>query len=167
MSIHHGSQPKSPAERLPQPPADGLPDEEDLPPWLPTGQKWQELPQEIRRAVPRLLTPAYRQFVLEAPDELQRSVGLTLVHLLWLELCNQTRVAEVVADRTCLTAVLNDPEDMIDQHLNLVAAKGQTTELLVKLRLVGEALARTATAGPPGLPPGARSPLPAPRCPGS
>jgi hypothetical protein len=147
-----------------KPPAENLPAAENLPPWLPTGERWEALPQNLRQAVPRLLVPAYRQFVLDAPDELQRSVGLTLVHLFWLELCNQARLSEVVADPTCLAAVLNNPEEMIDRHLNLVAAKGQTTELLVKLRLVNEALARSVAAPPPNLlPPATLASEPSPR----
>jgi hypothetical protein len=136
-----------------KPPAEDLPAAETLPPWLPTGERWESLPQNLRQAVLRLLTPAYRQFVLDAPDELQRSIGLTLVHLLWLELCSQARLGDVVAAPTCLAAVLNDPEEMIGRYLNLVAAKNQTTELLVKLRLVNEALARSAATPTPRLPP--------------
>lgn len=120
------------------------PDRDTLPPWLPVGSRWNDLPQEIRQAVSRILVPAYRQLVLDAPDELQRSTGLTLVHLLWLELCNQIHMVDVVADPTSFAATMNNPEKMIDQHLNLVAAKSQTAELLVKLRLVNEALARSA-----------------------
>ena len=71
-----------------------------LPPWLPVGDRWNDLPEAIRQAVPRILVPAYRQFVLDAPDELQRSIGLTLVHLLWLEVCDQMHLVEVVADPT-------------------------------------------------------------------
>jgi hypothetical protein len=127
------------------------PDRDVIPPWLPVGNRWNELPEAVRDAVPRILVPAYREFVLDAPDELQRSVGLTLVHLLWLEVCDQMRLVEVVADPTSLATTLNDPNKMIDRHLNLVAAKGQTAELLVKLRLVNEALARSATPPRPGL----------------
>jgi hypothetical protein len=128
----------TPAPSLPSP------DPDVLPPWLPVGDRWNELPEAVRQAVPRILVPAYRQFVLDAPDELQRSVGLTLVHLLWLEVCDQMHPVEVVADPTSLAATLSNPEEMIDRHLNLVAAKSQTAELLVKLRLVHEALARSA-----------------------
>jgi hypothetical protein len=125
------------------------PDRAVLPHWLPVGDAWNSLPEPVRHAVPILLVPAYRRFVLDVSDELQRSVGLTLVHLLWLEICTQTSLAEVVANPLCLAATLNNPNQMIDRHLNLVAAKSQTTELLTKLRLVNEALARSA---PPALP---------------
>jgi hypothetical protein len=160
-----------PKRKPASPSPNGLAADDTLPPWLPVGDRWQNLPAAIRQAVPRVLVPAYRQFVLEAPDELQRSIGLTLVHLIWLEVCDQARLSEVVADPTCLAAVLNDPEKMIDRHLGLVAAKSQTSELLIKLRLVNEALARSAAPAPPGLPPppspGPYSPLPAPYSPAS
>ena len=140
MRTKHRSKPKPPRVVPP-------PDAEARPPWLPTGDRWNDLPEAIRQAVPSVVVPAYRQFVLDAPDELQRSIGLTLVHLLWLEICDQARLTEVVADPSSLAAVLNNPEQMIDRHLNLVAAKSQTAELLVKLRLVTEALARSPVSG--------------------
>jgi hypothetical protein len=120
----------------------------DVPHWVPTGDRWNGLPEEIRRAVPRILAPAYRRFVLDAPGELERSVGLTLVHLMWLEVCDQVYMAIATADPTSLDAILKNPEEMIDRHLNLVTAKCQTAELLVKLRLVSEALERPAPTTP-------------------
>ena len=98
--------------------------------------------------VPRILTPAYRRFVLDAPGELERSIGLTLVHLMWLEVCDQIHLATATADPSSLDAILKNPEDMIDRHLHLVTAKCQTAELLVKLRLVTEAIQRPPTTAP-------------------
>ena len=114
----------------------------DIPHWLPTGRHWDDLPQNIRRAVSRILTPAYRRFVLEAPAELERSVGLTLVHLMWLELCDQIQLATVAGNPTGLDAILKTPEDMIDRHLRLATVKCQTAELLLKLRVATEMLQR-------------------------
>jgi hypothetical protein len=48
------------------------------------------------------------------------------------------------------------------RHLELVMAKCQASELLVKMRLVGEAMKRTAGALPIPPPPGSLSVLPAP-----
>jgi hypothetical protein len=47
--------------------------EPSLPPWLPVGRRFDELPEAIRQAVPGVIAPAYRQFVLHAPDESQRN----------------------------------------------------------------------------------------------
>jgi hypothetical protein len=155
-------EPKKTPASAPTPP----PDPDQLPPWLPTGNRWNDLPEALRQAVPRVLIPAYRQFVLDAADQLQRSAGMTLVHLLWLELCNQMHMVDAVADPMSLAATVNDPERMIDRHLTLVAAKSQTTELLAKLRLIGETLAAVPRPGVPSLGtdrrPPARDPAPAP-----
>jgi hypothetical protein len=152
----------------------------DFPHWLPTDNRWQSLPQNIRDAVPRILAPAYRRFVLEAPSELERSVGLTLVHLAWLELCGQVQLAIAAGDPTSLDAILNNPDDMLDRHLRLATVKCQTAELLMKLRIVQSALNRPAplpelpppsvpTAPPPFAPvsslPSLLSPLPSPLSP--
>ena len=134
--------------------------DEDVPYWVPSGTTWQLMPSGVRRAVSQVLAPAYRRFVLDAPGELERSIGLTLVHLMWLEICDQVRLADAAADETSLTAVLSDPTALIGRHLHLAASKCQTAELLVKLRMVREAFERPPAAA---LPPAALSaPAPAP-----
>lgn len=124
---------------------------------MPDGETWQHLPDGVRQAVSRVLAPAYRRFVLDAPGELERSVGLTLVHLMWLEVCDHVRLAEAAADPTSLAAVLSNPEEMIGRHLHLAASKCRAAELLTKLRMVREAFEP---------PPAAALPAPAPLFPG-
>lgn len=114
----------------------------DLPYWLPTDHRWKALPEELRQAIPRILTPAYRRFVLEAAGEMERSMGLTLVHLMWLELCGHCQLAVAAANPESIHAILQNPDDLIDRHLRLVATKCQTAELLTKIRLLDEMLAR-------------------------
>ena len=75
-------------------------------------------------------------------------MGLTLVHLMWLELCGHVQLAVAAADPNALAAILQDPDDMIDRHLHLVATKCQTAELLVKLRIMSEMLDRPVPAAP-------------------
>jgi hypothetical protein len=114
----------------------------DAPHWLPGGQQWKQIPKELRSAVVKILTPAYHRFVVDAPGELERSVGLTLVHLTWLELCGQLQMASAVSDPTSAAAILQDPDDLIDRHLRLVTTKCQTSELLMKLRIMSEMFPR-------------------------
>ena len=134
----------------------------DIPYWVPSGDGWKNTPEEIRRAIPQVLAPAYRQFVLEASGELERSIGLTLVHLIWLEVCCQVHLAVAAADPTSLAAVLNNPEAMIARHLELVMAKCQAAELLVKMRLVSQSLQRPSSALPILPPPSSTGILPVP-----
>jgi hypothetical protein len=133
--------PRHPVRRQSLSPRAESPPEPDpnLPHWLPVGDDWGSLPKSIRQAVPQILTPAYRRFVLEAPGELERSFGLTLVHLMWLELCDQAKLV-AATDPNSLDAVLGNAEQLTERHLHLVSAKCQTAELLVKLRLLGETL---------------------------
>lgn len=133
------------APRSRQPPVERDP---DIPHWLPAGGGWEKLPQEIRETVSRFITPAYRRFVLEAPSEIERAVGTTLVHLMWLELCGQLQLAQAAVDPQSLDAVLQNPEEMIARHLHLATVKCQTAELMVKLRVINDALDRAPVARP-------------------
>jgi hypothetical protein len=144
--------------KKPRPAAAAIPRDPDAPHWLPAGKRWNEMPEEIRQAVARILTPAYRRFVLDAPGELERSVGLTLVHLMWIEICDQIKMAVVGSDPSSLEAVLSSPEDMIDRHLRLATVKCQTAELLLKLRMVSEMLDRPPAQRGPGCQPALEAP---------
>jgi hypothetical protein len=151
---------QEPKPRQPNPPPPKkepvAPTAPDVPYWIPNDDGWNKLPQQVREAVPIILAPAYRRFVLEAPGELERSIGLTLVHLTWLELRNQIELA-VASDPNSFEAMLKNPEDMLDRHLRLATAKCQAAELLLKVQLVQNALQRSGTS--PALPP---LPRPAP-----
>jgi len=114
----------------------------DVPHWLPAGTCWEKLPQIIRDAVSRFVAPAYHRFVLEAPSEIERAIGTTLVHLMWLELCGQLQMAQAAADPESLDALLQNPEELIARHLHLGSVKCQTAELMVKLRVINDALER-------------------------
>ncbi len=130
----------------------------DAPHWLPAGSRWNEMPEEIREAVSRILAPAYRRFVLDAPGELERSIGLTLVHLMWIEVCDQVKMAVVGANPQSLDAVLSSPESMIERHLRLTTVKCQTAELLLKLRVVSETLQAPPATGGAGCQPALAAP---------
>jgi hypothetical protein len=118
----------------------------DVPYWIPRDSGWTALSETTRQAVTQILAPAYRQLVLEAQGEVERSVGITLVHLMWLEICGQIPLAPAVADPWSAVVLTGDPEVMVTRHLHLVAAKCQSAELLSKVRMVGEVLRRGAVA---------------------
>ena len=143
--------PRTPRSR--KPPVERGP---DVPHWLPAGTCWEKLPQIIRDAVARFVAPAYCRFVLEAPSQIERAIGATLVHLMWLELCGQLQMAQAAVDPESLDALLQNPEVLIARHLHLASVKCQTAELMVKLRVINDALER----GKPILP--ALTPGPSP-----
>jgi hypothetical protein len=123
------------------------------PHWIPSDYRWNNFPPQVRDAVERIVTPAYRRFVLEAPGELERSVGLTLVHLTWLEICDQIQMALLSADPQSLDAVLGDFDGSLERHLRLASVKCSTAELLMKLRIVDHlAAGRPPPNSPAALP---------------
>ena len=113
-----------------------LPRPEGAPHWLPRGGFWEELSEGVQRAAGEILVPAYRRLVLEVDDELERSAGMTLVHLMWLEICGQQAMADIVGNRESIYSIVKDPEAQVARHLELLGAKNNTAELLLKLRMV-------------------------------
>jgi cell division inhibitor SulA len=90
----------------------------------------------LQWAVQEILTPAYRQLVLEAPDELERTAGLSLVHLIWLELSEQAEMGPVIAEPDRLMKSLNDRAGLIARHLQLLSAKSEMAQLLTRIRAI-------------------------------
>lgn len=118
----------------------------NAPYWVPVGNVWDRLPESMRQAVADVLAPAYERLVRRVSDDLERSAGITLVHLMWLEISDQLRLAQIVADRDTVLGELAEqrPAEVIAEHLRLVTAKNATAELLVKLRAVRQMLQGTA-----------------------
>ena len=85
----------------------------NLPHWLPVGDSWTGYSQKRPPAVPQILAPAYRRFVLEETGEMERSFGLTLVHLMWLELCDRAKLV-AATDPNSLDAVFGNAEQLAD-----------------------------------------------------
>ncbi|NLX98477.1 MAG: hypothetical protein GXY83_20140 [Rhodopirellula sp.] len=141
-------------------PRPGLPEPgDDAPYWLPTGSLWHDLSPAIKKAVHQILVPLWKRIVLEAQDDLEQAAGATLVHLMWLELCDQAHIGAVVGTRDSIVAIRANPDAMVARHLNLVSAKNQTWALLARQRMAREVLARVdgslpppRTSGPPALP---------------
>jgi len=54
--------------------------------WMPPGVTLDNLSEELRAAILGVLTPAYQKLVVAARPGLEQSTGMTVVHLLWLEI---------------------------------------------------------------------------------
>jgi hypothetical protein len=143
---------KKETKKPPQPAAIEIPRSPDAPHWIPDNDAWNTLPKKTRLAVSKILAPAYRRFVLDADDELERTVGMTLVHLIWLEICDQLQMAGALADPLSLDAVINDSKDMVERHIRLAAAKCQSADLMLKVRMINRVLLSQTVPSPLGLP---------------
>lgn len=106
----------------------------DRPPaWIPEDVDFHNMPEAVRQAVADIVEPAYRRLVAEAEDPLERSVGITIVHLMWLEILEQHEVMQDYLK----TSILNLRQDrchMIDHHLRTLHAKVKVGYFLSRLR---------------------------------
>lgn len=118
-------------------------DTDDIPRpyWIPAGLKFDELSHELQVAVVGVINPAYRELVLQAAPGLEQSTGLTIVHLLWLEILEQIALARGLPRDTNLES-RRARQAQIDRYLRLVGAKGKASHLLLRIREVAEKQAR-------------------------
>lgn len=107
--------------------------------FIPAGLDMSTLPVELEAGLREIMQPAYRELVQNAADALDRSGGLTVVHLLWLELLQQCRMAGTVTDLSpnCDEVALHNS---INRLLRLASAKERATAFLFKIRAFGRQL---------------------------
>ena len=123
---------------------------QNLPLWAPDGVDLQFVPQEVQQAVAELVQPLYDQFVLGAADGLEKSLGVTIAHLLWLEILEQF---DMKREYTQIDAVLNLPgnrHEMIDRHLRLIDSKLRVGYFLVRIRELRNRISDQTGLPPPG-----------------
>ena len=131
-----------------KPPASHPPSQ---PHWLPAGVEYEQLPKNLRRAIRDVIEPTYQELVLEAKSGLARSTGLTIVHLLWLEVLDQLEL-DVPTGVVSSFDLLHDlssgsRQALIERHLRLVHAKLKASDLLCRLHAYAGAIGATATEG--------------------
>ena len=102
--------------------------------WIPNDVDLELVPDEIRQAITEIVQPVYERFVIAADDPLEKSLGVTVSHLLWLEILQQ---ADLKREYTEITAVLEIEKDHgrdIDQHLRIIESKVKVGYLLTRIR---------------------------------
>jgi hypothetical protein len=91
------------------------------------------LPQEVRAAATEIVDPLYEQLVVGVPDALEKSTGLTVVHLVWQEILDQQKLGKGYQDDPLLES-LGNREEILARHLQLIDAKVKASYVLVRLR---------------------------------
>jgi hypothetical protein len=116
---------------------------------VPEGVDLQFVPAEVQQAARELVQPLYDQFVVGAADGLEKSLGVTIAHLLWLEILEQF---DIKREYTQVEAVLNlagNRAEMIDRHLRLIDSKLRVGYFLVRISEMRKRIAEQAKIGPP------------------
>jgi hypothetical protein len=134
------------AARPANPPTEPGPRE---PGWLRAGSSWDHISSNVKQAVLEILVAAHRHMILDAPNEVERSAGATVMYLLWLEMCDQVYMAEGAADHESIASILDNPEQLINRYQRLPDPKNNIAELLSKLMVLREILGRRLQAQMP------------------
>jgi hypothetical protein len=118
-----------------KPPAAASKNLHKIPPprWIPPGVDFYSFPPEIQSAIVDIVNPVYKQLVADAADCLEKSTGLTIVYLLWMEIINQHQLGQQYRTDPML-CTLGDYRDTFNQQLQLVDSKAKTSFVLVRLR---------------------------------
>jgi hypothetical protein len=137
------------------------------PPWVPEGVGYDMIPEKVRAMIAEIIEPAYEQLVVRARDALEKTTGLTIVHLAWQEMVDQIDLArDYDKIGSILHIITPNREPLIERHLRLVYAKFKAANFLMRLREFRKGLVRAmreaaptpavartvpeAKAGPPG-----------------
>ena len=102
--------------------------------WVPDGVSLQLVPDEVRQAIVEVVQPVYQRLVLGADDPLEKSLGVTVAHLLWLEVLQQFDLKQEYAQYVLVPALQVDHGSAIDQHLRIIDSKVKVGYLLARLR---------------------------------
>jgi len=126
--------------------------------WIPAGVDIDSLPEEVQAVIAAIINPAYHELALEAKPGLEQSTGLTIVHLLWLEVLDQLQLAT----STNFSGLVGGNEDdetaaqqrgtIISRLLRVLGAKNQASRFLLQLRKRQSPL-HALPVGPLGKPP--------------
>jgi len=122
---------------------------QNIPLWAPDGVDLEVVPPEIKQAIAELVQPIYEQFVVNASDALEKSIGITISHLLWLEILEQLDIKrEYIQIEAVLNISHNRPE-MIERHLRLIDSKLRIGYFLLRIKELQNRLTRQAQHYPP------------------
>lgn len=106
--------------------------------WMPRGADLSQVPDELREAAMRIIKPMYEESVLWSDDPLEKSLGVTVTHLLWLELIQQY---DIRREYTTVNATLGIPYPVhgaIEQLLRTIGSKVRVGHLMLQIRKLRE-----------------------------
>jgi hypothetical protein len=106
----------------------------NLPLWLPDACDLERMPVEVRQAVAEIVQPAYAEMVQGAATGMEKSLGASIVHLLWLEILDQYDIKKDYTNNVLTLGMESNRKDAIAQYIRLIDAKLRVGNFMVRLR---------------------------------
>jgi hypothetical protein len=94
---------------------------------------WDDLPENVRSALLAIVLPAYQELVVNGPNVLERSAGMSLVFLLTEETIEQFEIGALMnfgRDR----GASQERQQSMDKHLRIISAKQKVQSFLQRLQ---------------------------------
>jgi hypothetical protein len=104
-----------------------------LPYWIPDTLEFGRFSEELQAAICGIINPAYRELVEQARDGLQKSAGLTVIWLMWLEILDHIQLGQSLTSSPSMTETSKEREQLITRHLRLVGSKVKASSFLLRL----------------------------------
>jgi hypothetical protein len=102
--------------------------------WIPPGLKFDALAPALQGAIKDIVDPAYDELVLQAQTALERSSGLTYVHLLWLELVEQIDLGKDMSQTLPLGEGTGAHQEKMLRHMRLISQKDKVAKFLLEVQ---------------------------------
>ncbi len=115
--------------------------------WALDDAALDDVPDEVKGAIDDVVRPAYLRFVVETHDPIERSLGMTLVHLMWLEVLQQHHAQTEYRTFNCMLGLPDGGYEQMNQQLRLLQGKVRLGQFLVKLQEARERSEARRSAG--------------------
>ena len=108
------------------------PNDPPLPLWAERDVAFKKLSPDQQQTLRQIVCPLYQQFVLQPHDPLERSCGISVIHLIWSELLKQCALASLDYSRDDYSETRRGQQ--FAELFQLLNAKCQLSTLLIQLR---------------------------------
>jgi hypothetical protein len=119
------------------------PTSETRPLWIPPGLKIDTLAPGLQFAIKEIINPVYDELVLSAPNAFERSIGLSYVHLAWLELIEQIEFGRALELDLPKGRGTEGHQDRIGRYLHVVTTKDKVAKFLLEVQKFYERVGET------------------------
>lgn len=109
-----------------------FPADQPLPPWAEADVTFRKLSTPQQRAIVHIVSPLYQHLVLQPQDPVERSCGVSVIHLIWSELLKQCELASLSYSASDYSETRRGRQ--FNELFGLLKAKCELSSLLVRLR---------------------------------